>query len=217
MESNLSDLEKLDDLRQKGILTEAEFQTKKTQILNQFGENKINQAKQSKKLKDEKNAKGCMKFFLIIILVFFILVFIIIVFGGNNKNSKTDSIVETSQSSTTINEIAKLEKELENNKLTKVQREEIEIEIKSIRTLEFAEKNISAWDRSNPKLVHAIKKTMNSPDSFEHIETTFDYKKNKVEATMTFRGNNAVGGTVLNVVKGIFDYDGNLLEIKDTK
>lgn len=217
MESNLSDLEKLDELRQKGILTESEFQTKKTQILNKIGENKIEEAKQNKKLKDEKNAKGCLKFFLIVILVSFSLVFIILVFGGDNKNLKKDSIVETSQSSTAINEIAKLEKELENNKLTKVQREEIEIEIKSIRTLEFADKNISAWDRSNPKLVSATKKRMENPDSFEHIETTFDYKKDMVEATMTFRGNNAFGGKVLNVVKGIFDYDGNLIEIADAR
>lgn len=34
---------------------------------------------------------------------------------------------------------------------------------------------------------------------------------------MIFRGNNAVSGKVLNDVKGIFDYDGNLIEIADTK
>jgi uncharacterized membrane protein len=214
-EKELSDIEKLAKLRDKGIITQEEFDAKKKQVLDSitFSNNQISNSQANKKLEIEKNTKGCLKFFLIIILIFFILIFIIVVFGGNNKNSKANSIAETSQSSASINEIAKLQKELENNKLTKVQREEVEIEIKSIKTLEFAEKNISAWDRSNPKLVSAVKKTMNDPGSFEHVETTFDYEKDKVIATMIYRGNNALGAKVLGEVLGTFDYDGNLLNI----
>ncbi|MCY0976563.1 SHOCT domain-containing protein [Chryseobacterium wangxinyae] len=208
-EKELSDIEKLAELKAKGIITQQEFDVKKKQILDSisFSNN------QNKKLEIEKNTKGCLKFFLILILVFFILIIIAVVFGGNSKNSSVNSNAETAQSSVSLNEIAKLQKELENDKLTNVQREEIEIEIKSIKTLEFAEKNISAWDRSNPKLVSAVKKTMNNPDSFEHVETTFDYKKDKVIATMIYRGNNALGSKVLGKVLGTFDYDGKLLNI----
>ncbi|MBW8359373.1 MAG: hypothetical protein K0M63_06170 [Weeksellaceae bacterium] len=107
-----------------------------------------------------------------------------------------------------------LQKELENAELTKVEREEIGIEIKGIRTLRFADKNISSWDRSNPLLVKEVKKTMKDPGSFEHIETTFYYKKDKVIGEMQYRGANSFGAKVISTSKGVFDYEGNLLSIE---
>lgn len=107
-----------------------------------------------------------------------------------------------------------MNKELENKNLTKVQREEIEIEIKSIKTLNFAEKNISSWDRSNTKLVEEVKKTMTDPKIFEHKETTFQYKKDKVIGTMLYLGKNSFGAKVSATAVGTFDYKGNLIEFK---
>ncbi|MBP0613568.1 hypothetical protein J8J42_10975 [Chryseobacterium sp. cx-311] len=107
-----------------------------------------------------------------------------------------------------------LQKELEGPNLTTVEREEIEIEIKGIRTLRSADKNISSWDRSNPVLVKEVKKTMKDPDSFEHIETTFDYKKDKVIGEMQYRGTNSFGAKVISTTKGVFDYEGNLLSVE---
>lgn len=109
--------------------------------------------------------------------------------------------------------LSNLQKELENKNLTKIQREEIEIEIKSIRTLKWAKKNINSWDNSNPKLERAVKNAMNDKDSFEHVSTEYSYKKNKVIAKMIYRGSNAFGAKVIESITGEFDYEGNLISI----
>ncbi|MFC6269702.1 SHOCT domain-containing protein [Frigoriflavimonas asaccharolytica] len=240
MNLNLSDLEKLSDLRQKGILTEEEFQTKKKQILGDTpAKPQLPQENLSTNKTPKKESDGCLKIIIFLFIGSFVIIFISLIFVFTNTKKeakpvdnellisdkpktdqqKIDSAKisnENFESLSPKDQIASLEKELENKKLTKIQKEEINIEIKNIKELEFAKKNISAWDRSNPKLVRAVKKAMNDPESFEHVETTFDYKKNKVVATMIYRGKNAFGGLVLGTVNGTFDYDGNLLEIQDS-
>ncbi|AQW91280.1 zinc ribbon domain-containing protein [Elizabethkingia anophelis] len=159
-----------------------------------------------------KKKNGCGT---VILVIIGIIVFLTIIglLTGNNSANNTNSAGIDSITTNKPNEIAVLTEKLKDKKLTKIQREEIEIEIKNIKTLEFANKNISAWDRSNPKLCRAVKKAMNDPDSFEHVSTTFEYNKNNVIGTMTYRGKNAFGAKILASAKGTFDYDGNLLEI----
>lgn len=53
-------------------------------------------------------------------------------------------------------------------------------------------------DGQNYQVVQAVKKSMNDPDSFEHIETTHvDNGTGDVAITMMFRGKNAFGGKVI--------------------
>ncbi|MCT4228664.1 zinc ribbon domain-containing protein [Elizabethkingia anophelis] len=160
----------------------------------------------------KKKNSGCGTAILVVIGIIAFLT-IVGLLAGNNSTNNTNSAGIDSITTNKPNEIAALTEKLKDKKLTKIQREEIEIEIKNIKTLEFANKNISAWDRSNPKLCRAVKKAMNDPDSFEHVSTTFEYNKNNVIGTMTYRCKNAFGAKILASAKGTFDYDGNLLEI----
>lgn len=111
--------------------------------------------------------------------------------------------------------LSNLQRELDNKNLTKVQKEEIEIEIKNIRSEKWAKKNINALDNSNPKLERAVKKAMNDQKSFEHVSTEYSFKKDKVIATMTYRGINAFGAKVIEQITGTFDYEGNLMSLQN--
>ena len=54
-------------------------------------------------------------------------------------------------------------------------------------------------DGQNYQVVQAVKKRMNDPDSFEHIETKhIDQGSGDIAVTMLFRGKNAFGGKVVN-------------------
>lgn len=54
-------------------------------------------------------------------------------------------------------------------------------------------------DGRNYQVIQAVKKSMNDPDSFEHIETQHvDQGSGDVAITMMFRGKNAFGGKVVN-------------------
>lgn len=54
-------------------------------------------------------------------------------------------------------------------------------------------------DGRNYQVEQAVKKSMNDPDSYEHIETSHvDNGTGDVAITMTFRGKNAFGGKVVN-------------------
>lgn len=239
MNSNLSDLEKLAELKQKGILTEEEFQAKKQQILSSnLTSNSSTSNFQENNSKPIKKKSGCLKIILLTFIGFIILSIISFIFTPKdnsnkvtatndeflmstkpkNQQQKIDSAKlanEKFESLSSAEKIATLEKELENKELKKVQKEEIEIEIKNIKQQEFAKKNISSWDGSNRLLERSVKKAMNDPDSYEHVQTTFEYKKDKVIATMLYRGKNAFGGKVVDKVIGTFDYDGNLLEVRN--
>ncbi|WP_417431026.1 SHOCT domain-containing protein [Halpernia sp.] len=239
MNTDLSDLEKLNELKEKGILTIEEFENKKKQILDSSstGQKYQNQIQNIKDVPAKKKS-GCLKIFLIIAGLLFFIGVIGAIISPKTEKINTESTnedfllsekVKTQEQKidsaklqnkkfnelSVVEQVSKLEKELENKNLTKIQKEEINIEIKNIKELEFAKKNISAWDGSNPKLERTIKKAMNDPDSYEHVSTTFAYKKNEVIATMIYRGKNSFGAKVLGKATGTFDYDGNLLEVKD--
>ena len=242
MNPNLSDLEKLAELREKGILTEEEFQTKKKQILNESSNQNISfenkfQTNQNIPNKPVKKKTGCLKISLITFGAFILMTAITAIFSPEDKNAKkqitNDEFLmsnkpknqqqkidsaklanEKFQSLSYEEKIASLEKELENKKLSKTEKKEIELEIRSVKVQEFQEKHISSWDGSNRDLVNTVKKSMNDPNSFEHVQTSFDYKDNSVKAKMIYRGNNAFGAKVLGKVIGKIDYNGNLLSVE---
>ena len=65
---------------------------------------------------------------------------------------------------------------------------------------------LSAWDGSHREFVRLVKKRMNDPDSFEHVETRVTPVQNdgKHVITMQFRGRNAFGGIVKNTAIGSY-------------
>lgn len=73
----------------------------------------------------------------------------------------------------------------------------------------------SRWDGSHIKMTVAIRKTMNDPKSFEHIETKYRVNTNGTVRVVTeFTGRNAFGGVVRQKVSGLVDAKtGDVLEL----
>jgi hypothetical protein len=75
------------------------------------------------------------------------------------------------------------------------------------------EKQFSAWDGSHIELTKIIKKAMNDPDSYEHVETVYWDMTDHVVVRTTYSGKNAFGGRVKNWVKAKADNNGKIIEI----
>ena len=78
---------------------------------------------------------------------------------------------------------------------------------------ELVEKHFSSWDGSHIGLTALIKKTMNDPSSYEHVETTYSDNASYLIVKTTFRGKNAFGGTVTNWIRAKVDLSGNITEV----
>lgn len=77
------------------------------------------------------------------------------------------------------------------------------------------ESQFSSWDGSHINLTKYIKNSMNDPDSYEHVETTFTDLGDHILVLTTFRGKNAFGGVVTNYIKAEVDINGNVTKILD--
>lgn len=75
------------------------------------------------------------------------------------------------------------------------------------------ESQFSAWDGSHRGLTNLIEKSMNDPDSYEHIETRFKDNGDHIYIITKFRGANAFGGKVVNTVTAKVDFSGNVIQI----
>lgn len=75
------------------------------------------------------------------------------------------------------------------------------------------ESQFSSWDGSHRGLTDLIKKSMNDPDSYEHIETRFRDDGDNIYVITKFRGANAFGGKVINTVTARVDFSGNVIEV----
>lgn len=78
---------------------------------------------------------------------------------------------------------------------------------------ELIKKQFSAWDGSHPALTRIIKKSMNDPKSYDHVETGYWDQGDHLIVKTTFRGKNAFGGVVVNWVKAKVDLKGNVIEL----
>ena len=74
-------------------------------------------------------------------------------------------------------------------------------------------KGFSGWDGSHTELTKLIKKGMNDPKSYEHVETKYWDMGDHLIVNQTFRGKNAFGGTVRNTVKAKVSIEGSVIEI----
>lgn len=78
---------------------------------------------------------------------------------------------------------------------------------------ERIQSGFSAWDGSHRALEQIIKKSMNDPESYEHVETRYLDKGDFLIVITKFRGKNAFGGTVVNSAAAKADLNGKVLEI----
>ena len=73
----------------------------------------------------------------------------------------------------------------------------------------------SKWDGSHREFTALVKRRMNDPDSFEHVETKTtpvmnvdsEFGAGRHRIIMQFRGRNAFGGMVKHTAKGSFSPD----------
>ena len=78
---------------------------------------------------------------------------------------------------------------------------------------ELIEKQFSDWDGSHDALTKFIKKNMNDPKSYKHVETRYRDDGDFVTVQAKFRGTNAFGGLVMNKVVARCSISGQVLEI----
>jgi len=79
---------------------------------------------------------------------------------------------------------------------------------------ELLDKQFSGWDGSHIELTKIIKKSMNDPNSYEHVETVYWDMGDHLVVRTTFRGKNAFGGVVKNWVKAKADINtGHVIEV----
>ncbi len=80
---------------------------------------------------------------------------------------------------------------------------------------ELIKAQFSLWDGSHTKLTKAIKDSMSDPSSYKHITTTYNAPPgDRLVITTTFRGKNASGAVVTNIVMAIVDMSGTVLDMK---
>lgn len=77
---------------------------------------------------------------------------------------------------------------------------------------EKIERQFSAWDGAHLKLERSVEDSLKDPDSYEHIETRYGIKGDRLTVVMTFRAKNSFGGYVVQQAKGVYDIEGNTLE-----
>lgn len=76
-------------------------------------------------------------------------------------------------------------------------------------------KNISSWDGSHMGIVVAVQQSMNDPDSFEHVKTTYgEHKKGGFIVSMAYRGNNSFGAKILTSIDIRVGCDGSMKVIE---
>ena len=71
----------------------------------------------------------------------------------------------------------------------------------------------SIWDGSNTYLVKLVKKNLNDPKSFEHVETVYSDKGTYILVKMTYRAKNAFGGLVLQNITAKSDYESQTISV----
>jgi len=71
----------------------------------------------------------------------------------------------------------------------------------------------SEWDGSHIQLTNEIKRNMNNPDSYEHIETKYMIKDNIILVSTSFRGTNVFGAVVINNAFAEVDMNGKIINI----
>ena len=72
----------------------------------------------------------------------------------------------------------------------------------------------SVWNGSHKGVTSAIKRSMNDPDSYKHVDTRYVDKGDHIMVYTSFRGKNAFGGVVTNAAIAKVDMNGNILKLE---
>lgn len=80
----------------------------------------------------------------------------------------------------------------------------------------WKETNISAWDGSCKPVEDYLKRQMNDPDSYEHIETSYSINtlQDAMDVTTKFRAKNAYGAKVISQATATVNLDGSVKEFQ---
>lgn len=79
------------------------------------------------------------------------------------------------------------------------------------------ESQFSSWNGSHRNLERLIKSSMNDPDSYDHVETTYVNNGNHLRVVTRFRGRNAFGGVITEVVEAKVGINGQILEVVERR
>lgn len=77
---------------------------------------------------------------------------------------------------------------------------------------ELLSRHFDPWDGSHTGLTSYIKKHMNDPASYEHVETRYGDRGDHLIIFTKFRGKNMFGGVVVNSCTATVDLNGNVTE-----
>jgi len=122
---------------------------------------------------------------------------------------KQESLAQERERQRQIEEAERKERELAEEARRKVE-EPLRLAAERKKRIESG---FSYWNGSHRGLTKLIKKTMNDPKSYKHVETTYGDKGDHLIVKTTFRGKNAFGGVVANWVMAKTDLDGNVIEV----
>lgn len=78
---------------------------------------------------------------------------------------------------------------------------------------EQIERGFNSWDGSHINLTSRIKSSMNDPNSYEHVKTTYLDNGDYLIVETTFRGSNAFGGIVTQTVSAKVGLSGNVISL----
>lgn len=76
------------------------------------------------------------------------------------------------------------------------------------------QRQFSLWNGQHNEVTNQIKKRMNDPKSYEHVETKYIDNTDHIMVITSFRGKNAFGGVVINRAIAKVDNNGVVLEIE---
>jgi RNA polymerase subunit RPABC4/transcription elongation factor Spt4 len=80
-----------------------------------------------------------------------------------------------------------------------------------LRVREIA-KAFDPWNGSHPTLEKFVRKNLNDPDSYQHIETKYLDKTDHIFVITKFRAKNAFGAFVVNTAAAKTNLDGSIIE-----
>lgn len=188
--------------------------------------------------------KGKGKFFLKLSGVSFVALIICVILGSNAATKKEEAIKQTKleayhktpeykakvaeekalKAKIETEKKAKLaveaKKRVEEKKMAdaeKLAKKKAEAKLKVINDYnDWITSQFSAWNGSIPKANEMIKEHMNNPNSFEHVETTYENLglHKGIRFLVTYRGTNAFGGIVTNQAKGTINYTTHMIHIQ---
>jgi hypothetical protein len=147
--------------------------------------------------------------------------FIIFALLSPKPTNNTMQNNEVKQSSETKSTTEKVEKEVKISEkeqkaldsIAEIEAKELEAKRIEAERKEQIEKAFSNWDGSHIELTKLLKKSMNDPDSYEHVSTQYFDQKDYLIINMQYRGKNQFGAKVLGFIKAKVDLEGNVLQI----